>query len=62
MRIHNDTHHLERIESRQNVMRNINNVSEKDLQGGSFSTVQLYIATHAKSNTVRLWDFEKGYL
>ena len=43
-------------------MRIINNVSEKDLQGGSFSTIQLFIATHAKSTVCRVWDFEKGYL
>ena len=37
IKIHNDTQHLERIENRENVMRNINNVSEKDLAGGAFS-------------------------
>jgi len=62
LKIHNDTHHLERIESRENVMRNINNVGEKDLNGGSFSATQLLIATHSKSSTCRIWDFEKGFL
>lgn len=37
IKIHNDTQHLERIENRENVLRNINNVSEKDLAGGTFS-------------------------
>jgi hypothetical protein len=37
IKIHNDTQHLEKIESRENVLRNINNVSEKDLAGGAFS-------------------------
>ena len=43
-------------------MRNINNVSEKDINGGSFSPSQLLIATFSKSNTCKLWDFEKGFL
>jgi len=43
-------------------MRNINNVGEKDLNGGSFSGMQLFIATHSKSNACRIWDFEKGFL
>jgi len=38
-------------------MRNINNVSEKDLNGGSFSLTQLCIATHCKTKVVKLWDF-----
>jgi len=43
-------------------MRIINNVSEKDLSGGSFSLAQLYIATYSKTNACRIWDFEKGFL
>lgn len=43
-------------------MRTINNVSEKELSGGSFSLTQLCIATYAKSNTCKIWDFEKGFL
>ncbi len=62
LKIHNDTHHLEKIESRENVLRNINNVSEKDLGGGFFSLSQLVIATFSKSNICKVWDFEKGFL
>jgi hypothetical protein len=62
LKIHNDTLHLERIESRENVMRIINNVSEKDLNGGSFSLSQLVVATYSKTNICRIWDFEKGFL
>jgi len=43
-------------------MRVINNVSEKDLQGGVFSSAQFYLATHCKSTACRVWDFEKGFL
>jgi hypothetical protein len=57
LKIHNDTQHLARIEARENVMRNINNVGEKDLNGGCFSLAQLCIATHCKTNVVKLWDF-----
>lgn len=38
-------------------MRNITGVGEKDLHGGCFSSAQLLIATHCKTNVVRLWDF-----
>lgn len=62
LKVHNDTHHLEHIDSRENVLRNINNVSDKDLAGGSFSFSQMLIATHFKTPSIRLWDFEKGYL
>lgn len=62
LKIHNDTHHLDRIESRENVLRIINNVSDKDLAGGSFSITQMLIATHFKTPSIRVWDFEKGYL
>lgn len=62
IKIHNDTHHLEKIEARENVMRNINNVSEKDISGGCFSPTQLVIATFSKSSICKLWDFEKGFL
>ncbi len=62
IKIHNDTQHLERIENRENVLRNINNVSEKDLAGGAFSSSEMFLATHAKSNSCRIWDFEKGFL
>lgn len=43
-------------------MRNINNVSEKDISGGYFSPAQLVIATFSKSNVCKMWDFEKGFL
>ena len=43
-------------------MRIINNVSDKELNGGSFSLTQLCIATHCKTNVCKLWDFEKGFL
>lgn len=62
LKIHNDTQHLDRIESRENVLRNINNISEKDLGGGYFSLTQLAIATFSKTNVCKIWDFEKGFL
>jgi hypothetical protein len=43
-------------------MRNINNVSEKDISGGYFSPAQLCIITFSKSNICKIWDFEKGFL
>ena len=43
-------------------MRNIYNVSEKDINGGYFSLKQLMIGTISKNNVCKLWDFEKGFL
>ena len=37
IKIHNDTQQSEALEKGQNVLRNISNVSEKDLAGGAFS-------------------------
>lgn len=32
------------------------------MAGGAFSEAELFIATHSKTNSCRIWDFEKGFL
>lgn len=44
------------------MLRNINNIGDKDLSGGAFSVNEFLIATHCKTNAIYIWDFEKCYL
>ena len=61
IKIHNDTDHLEMIDKRGNVLRNIRNCHSHDLIMGAFSDTLLLIASASRSQQCCIWDFEKGY-
>lgn len=61
IKIHNDTEHLEPIDKRGNVLRNIKNNHYQDLILGSYSDSMMLIASASRSPQCCIWDFEKGF-